>query len=119
MDITFSDAQVLNSLMGHSNLVQLTYSVSDLWLTSNSVVLYCSSFQIAILRNENNNVINIINLRSSGDVNRETILVPPKPLVTTCLQNELSANRPFNISCCEFFDASNHKNPLGGYISIQ
>lgn len=119
MDITFSDAQVLNSLMGHSNLVQLTYSVSDLWLTSDSVVLYCSSFQIAILRNDNNDVINIINLRSSAYVNRETIIVPPTPLITTCLQNELSATRPFNISCCEFFDASNHKNPLGGYISIQ
>lgn len=119
MNITFSDAQVLNSLMGHSNLVQLTYSVSDLWLTSDSVVLYCSSFQIAILRNDNNNVINIINLRTSAYVNRETILVPPTPLVTTCLQNELSETRPFNMSCYEFFDASNHKKPLVGSILIQ
>ncbi|MDM3329605.1 MULTISPECIES: hypothetical protein [Citrobacter] len=119
MDITFSDAQVLNSLMGHSNFVQLTYSVSDLWLTSDSVVVYCSSFQIAILRNDNNNVINVINLRSSACVNRETIIVPPIPLITTCLQNELSVTRPFNMSCNEFFDASNNRKPLGGYISIQ
>lgn len=125
MDITFSNAQVLNELVGHPNLNQLSYTAQEYWIAEDSLVLTCASFSIMVIHNNTNGIANVINLRPSADAIRETIITKPKTLNTTSLKNFLNpppiTNQQKNhliLQCDVIFDKVNISRKLNGSIEI-